>query len=221
MVSFTTLLAACAAISGAAASPALTTRQNITPNQEGTHNGYFFSWWSDGQSPVTYTNGNGGSYSVQWNAGGNLVGGKGWNPGTDRSITYSANWQPTNNGNSYLTIYGWTRNPLVEYYVVEAHGEYNPGSAAQSRGSIQHAGSTYRLYESTRTNAPSIDGTRTFQQYWAIRDQHRTSGTVDMGVIFDAWAAAGMSLGSHYYQIVATEAYNSAGRSTVTISTPP
>lgn len=86
MVSYTSLLTALVAIAGATAKPMkdlkdLSRRQNITPNEEGTHNGYFFSWWSDGASPVTYTNLEGGSYSVDWQAGGNLVGGKGWNPG--------------------------------------------------------------------------------------------------------------------------------------------
>ncbi|KAL2207441.1 endo-1,4-beta-xylanase I [Sarocladium strictum] len=222
MVAFSTLLAACTAISGVIASPALSlNKRQVTPNEEGVHDGYFFSWWSDGASPVTYTNGPGGSYSVQWQQGGNLVGGKGWNPGTSREISYSANWQPSNNGNSYLCIYGWTRNPLVEYYVIESHGDYNPGSQAQSRGSIEHAGSTYNLYESTRYQQPSIDGTQTFQQYWAIRQQHRQSGSVDMGVIFGAWANAGMPLGNHYYQVVATEAYNSAGQASVTVESPP
>ncbi|KAH7303466.1 endo-1,4-beta-xylanase I [Stachybotrys elegans] len=195
--------------------------RQATPNGEGTHNGYFYSWWSDGSSPVTYTNGEGGAYSVNWQSGGNLVGGKGWNPGSGRTISYEANWQPENNGNSYLTIYGWTRSPLVEYYVVEAHGEYNPGSSAESRGTMQLDGATYNLYESTRVNAPSIDGTQTFQQYWAIRQEHRTSGTVDMSAVFDAWAAANMPLGNHYYQIVATEAYNSRGQAEVTVTTPP
>lgn len=91
MVSFTALLAACAAITGALAAPSdvlgpyanLDKRQN-TPNGEGTHDGYFYSWWSDGASPATYTNQAGGSYSVTWQSGGNLVGGKGWNPGGAR-----------------------------------------------------------------------------------------------------------------------------------------
>lgn len=76
-------LAACALVSGAAAVPQIFARQN-TPNGEGTHDGYFYSWWSDGASPATYTNEAGGSYSVQWQSGGNLVGGKGWNPGSAR-----------------------------------------------------------------------------------------------------------------------------------------
>ncbi|CAG9992793.1 unnamed protein product [Clonostachys byssicola] len=240
---FSTLFAAtCAFISGTTAAPGLNPNlesRAVTPNAEGTHNGFFYSWWSDGNAAATYTNGNAGSYSISWEAGGNLVGGKGWNPGTSRSITYSANWKPVNNGNSvqgwkihdadvtkYLTIYGWTRSPLIEYYVVEAHGEYNPsltvwflqGSSATSKGSVTIDGATYQLYQSTRYNAPSIDGTQTFQQYWAIRDSQRTSGTVNMGTVFNAWASKGMNLGTHYYQIVATEAYNSKGTSSVTVS---
>jgi endo-1,4-beta-xylanase len=78
------IIAASIAASGVVAAPSLFERQQGTPNEEGTHDGYFFSWWSDGASPATYTNGAGGSYSVEWQSGGNLVGGKGWNPGSAR-----------------------------------------------------------------------------------------------------------------------------------------
>lgn len=79
-----TLFAASTVIWSAVALPGLSQRQSSTPNEEGTHDGYFFSWWSDGSSPVTYTNLAGGSYSIDWQSGGNLVGGKGWNPGSAR-----------------------------------------------------------------------------------------------------------------------------------------
>jgi endo-1,4-beta-xylanase len=218
---FSNLLAGAALLVGASAGPVAVRQNGVTPNQEGYHNGYFFSWWSDGASPVQYTNGNGGSYSVTWQRGGNLVGGKGWNPGTGRTISYTADWRPVNNGNSYVAVYGWTRNPLVEYYVLETFGEYNPASAAQKRGEFDMDGGRYDILQSTRYNAPSIDGTSTFNQYWAVRQQKRTSGTVNMQTVFSAWSGAGMQLGNHYYQIVATEAYNSQGTASVTISTPP
>ena len=91
MVGLKALVAACAAfasvsagvMNSAGANTDLVKRQN-TPNGEGIHDGYFYSWWSDGASPATYTNQPGGSYSVQWQSGGNLVGGKGWNPGSAR-----------------------------------------------------------------------------------------------------------------------------------------
>ncbi|KAF3359032.1 hypothetical protein VdG1_02594 [Verticillium dahliae VDG1] len=124
MVCFSSLFVAASAIAGVFASPVdheqLAKRQS-TPSSQGTHDGYFYSWWTDGGAAATYTNLAGGEYSVSWSNGGNLVGGKGWNPGSARTITYSGTYNP--NGNSYLAVYGWTRNPLVEYYVVENFGE--------------------------------------------------------------------------------------------------
>jgi len=62
----------------------------------------------------------------------------------------------------YLSVYGWTRSPLIEYYVVEAFGSYNPSSGAQRRGTIQSDGGTYDIYQTQRVNQPSIEGTVSF-----------------------------------------------------------
>jgi endo-1,4-beta-xylanase len=59
-------------------------RRQVTGNSVGTHNGYFYSWWSDGGGQATYTMGAGSRYQVNWKNTGNFVGGKGWNPGTGR-----------------------------------------------------------------------------------------------------------------------------------------
>ena len=85
MPSFSSLLTALVAATAVSATPTKSfqdlVRRQSTPSETGTSNGYFFSWWTDDASPATYTNEDGGRYTVQWEAGGNLVGGKGWATG--------------------------------------------------------------------------------------------------------------------------------------------
>ena len=74
------------------------------------------------------------------------------------TINYGGYFSPQ--GNGYLAVYGWTRNPLVEYYVVESFGTYDPSSNAQRKGQFSTDGGTYTVAMTTRYNQPSIDGTR-------------------------------------------------------------
>jgi endo-1,4-beta-xylanase len=138
------------------------------------------------------------------------------NPPPSRTVTYTADVQAS--GNWYLSLYGWTKSPLVEFYIVESFGSYDPSSAASSVGTADIDGSTYTLLQTTRENQPSIEGTSTFQQYWAVRADHRTSGSIDFGAHIDAWAGAGLDLGAFDYMILATEGYQSSGSATVTVS---
>ncbi|RPA85987.1 hypothetical protein BJ508DRAFT_411594 [Ascobolus immersus RN42] len=229
MVKFASVALLASLLSGAIAAPSAPTaelarrepaelaKRGGTPSATGTHNGFYFSWWTDNGAQATYTNGPGGQYSITWGTGGNLVGGKGWMPGTsNRVISYTADYRP--NGNSYLAVYGWTKNPLIEYYVVENFGTYNPSSGAQNKGTVTTDGSVYDLLVSTRTQQPSIIGTATFQQYWAVRRNKRSSGTVTFANHVNAWRSVGLNLGAHDYQIVATEGYFSSGSATVTVS---
>ncbi|EJD47900.1 hypothetical protein AURDEDRAFT_162872 [Auricularia subglabra TFB-10046 SS5] len=214
MVSAALLVAAASAVGSAFASMPLISRS--TPSSTGTHDGYYYSWWTDGAGQVTYTNLAGGQYSVVWSGNnGNFVGGKGWNPGTTRNVSFSANYQP--NGNSYFALYGWTTNPLIEYYVVESFGTYNPGSQLSKKGTVTSDGGTYDVYMGTRVNQPSINGTATFNQYFSIRQQKRTSGTITTANHFNAWKSFGLPMGTFNYQIMATEGYFSSGSATVTV----
>lgn len=89
MIRLSSLILAALVATRAVAAPAsavesidLEKRQS-TPNSQGWHDNYFYSWWSDGGAQAQYTNLAGGSYEVSWQTGGNLVGGKGWNPGVN------------------------------------------------------------------------------------------------------------------------------------------
>jgi endo-1,4-beta-xylanase len=193
--------------------------QTICSNQTGTQGGFFYTFWKDTGS-ACMTLGSGGNYDVNWNLGsGNMVVGKGWSTGSStRRIGYNAGiWQP--NGNAYLTLYGWTTNPLIEYYVVDSWGSWRPPGAT-SAGTISSDGGTYNLYRTQRVNAPSIQGTRTFYQYWSVRTSKRPTGsnqTITFANHVNAWASRGWNLGSHNYQVMATEGFQSSGRSNLTV----
>jgi endo-1,4-beta-xylanase len=90
MVAISSLFLAATAAVVAVAAPGelpgmdINKRQTLTSSATGTHNGYYYSFWTDGGPNVRYTNEAGGQYSVTWSGNGNWVGGKGWNPGTSR-----------------------------------------------------------------------------------------------------------------------------------------
>jgi len=102
--------------------------------------------------------------------------------------------------------------------VVENFGTYNPSSGATKKGTVTTDGGVYDVYTNQRTNAPSIEGTSTFQQFWSVRQSKRSSGTVTMANHFNAWSGFGMKLGAHDYQILAVEGYFSAGSADLTVS---
>jgi endo-1,4-beta-xylanase len=210
MVAVSSLLLALSSVAGVIAAPAVPEtvgslpqlgeklHSRSTPAGTGTDHGFYYSFWTDGQGSVTYDNLDAGGYKVSWSNVGNFVAGKGWNPGGAKHVVYNGTWNAAN-VNSYVSVYGWTKNPLVEYYIVESYGSYNPSTGTTKKGTIQSDGGTYDIYQTQRVNQPSILGTSTFAQYWSVRTVKRIGGTVTTQNHFDAWTKVGQNLGSHDY----------------------
>jgi len=199
------------------------------PEGSGFHSGYYYTFRSDGRGSVTYTNLANGSYTASWKNAGYWVGGKGWSRpggGNNKTVQYSGTWDGRNS-NTYLALYGRTRDPLVEYYVVESYGTYIPSGGAQRRGSVAADGGTYDIYRTLRVvdqqqQQPSVEGEeerarRTFYQFWSVRTTKRVGGQITTGTHFDAWSKSGLALGTHDYMILATEGYHSSGSSSITV----
>jgi len=137
----------------------------------------------------------------------------------NRTVTYNGTYSC--NGNCYFSVYGWTKNPLVEYYIMEYYGSYNPKSASgvKTKGTVTSDGKTYDIFQHEQDNQPSITGTATFQQYVSVAQKPSfvSPGTVTVANHFAAWAAAGMKLGTFDYQIMATEGYHSTGKADIVV----
>lgn len=195
----------------------------ITENAKGNIDGYDYELWKDNGTTSMTLNG-GGKFSCQWSNINNALfrTGKKYNETQTHqqlgniSINYACNYQP--NGNSYLSVYGWTVDPLVEYYIVESWGSWRPPGST-SKGTITVDGATYDLYETTRVNQPSIKGTATFQQYWSVRTSKRTSGTISVSDHFKAWESRGMKMGKMYEVSFVVEGYQSSGKADVSTMT--
>ena len=119
---------------------------------------------------------------------------------------------------SYIGIYGWTREPLVEWYIVDNTGsQYMPGdwvaqgSSAKKHGTFEIDGAQYTVYEGDRTSY-SIDGdNKYFKQYFSVRKTPRDCGTIDITAHFKKWEELGMKMGKMYEAKILGEAGSTKG----------
>lgn len=149
-------------------------------------------------------------FSVTWSNAYDFVVGVGWQTGTNSPITHDGSFS-VSSGTGLLSVYGWTTNPLVEYYVIEDYTNLaTPWGTI--KGTFTSDDATYTVWENTRVNEPSIVGiASTFKQYVSIRNSPRTSGTVTIQNHFSEWASLGMNLGTMNYQVIAVEGWSGSG----------
>jgi endo-1,4-beta-xylanase len=212
-VLFAVILAAVTAALPGTAKAATT----ICSNQTGTNGGFYYQMWSAGTGSACITLNSGNSYSTSWSGIGDFVAGVGWNPGNNSTKSFSSSLSASG-GTTLVSLYGWSTNPLVEYYVMENYAG-SPPTAGTFKGTVTSDGGTYNIYEHQQVNQPSIQGTATFEQYLAIRTSPTSSGTITTQNFFNAWASHGMNLGTLNYQILATESFGGgSGKSSVTVN---
>ncbi|WP_437787824.1 glycoside hydrolase family 11 protein [Sorangium sp. So ce1097] len=179
------------------------------------HCGLTYEYWKDRGEGCMVNTADG--FSVNWNNINNLLARKGVRPGgKDHVVTYEADYRP--NGNSYLGVYGWTTSPLIEYYILDSWGTWRPPGGEGFVGTVESDGGTYDIYKTQRVNQPSIEGTATFYQFWSVRKEKRTSGTITVANHFDAWGRFGLTLGRFYEVSLVVEGYQSSGSADVKLS---
>ena len=168
-----------------------------------------FLWYQGGNNSMTYY-GN-GTFKAAWNGTNNFIAGVGYYGGDDKrlkNMQYDCYFRHSKTGSgggyNYISVYGWTLNPLVEFYIVEDWFS-KPGSnlLGQKKGEFVVDGDTYTIYENKRFNAPSVLGdTQTFPQYFSVRSIARRSGHIDVSAHFRKWDSLGMKMGVDMRQLM-------------------
>lgn len=179
----------------------------ITGYTSGTNNGYFYSlYWEGGSASISFPNANQypGNFQITYSNVNDVVGGKGWNPGGTWTVGYNIGY--LSGSYNFVGVYGWTTNPLIEFYVVEKGSV--PGSTRI--GTLSSDGHTYTVYKNQRVNAPSIQGTATFWQYisnWGGAPTGQ-NGKITMANHVNYWRSrGGQGFGSFNYMVFGLEAW--------------
>jgi hypothetical protein len=196
-------------------------------NQQGTLTalGPLVAWsiWSNSTAGSITTYGV-PAFSAAWNNSGDFLARLGIEWGNrgmtfDKLGTVTAQFAETKTGTgggfSYIGIYGWSNNPCIEWYIIDdsySRMPVNPGSTT-SKGTAMIDGGTYNLYTrpTSGTGGSRCTGVNSWTQFYSVRTTARQCGQISITDHFNAWAAAGMTLGTMLEAKILVEVGGGAG----------
>lgn len=192
--------------------------------------GYHYELWHDGGGSMKMTvYGNGAAFKADWNNAGDFLARVGlkWDSTKtyDKYGTITADFaykkSGTGGGYSFIGIYGWSKSPLIEYYIVEDWFGSGPptGGGTQVGSAFELDGGTYKVYKFQRVSKPSIEGTQTFWQYFSVRQTARQCGRISVTEHFNKWKSLGLNLGNMYESKILVEAGGGVGTFDLTTAT--
>ena len=118
----------------------------------------------------------------------------------------------------YVALYGWTLEPLMEYYVIEDYGDFVPGPTASdgsprtNYGTLAVDDGTYDIWALPVTNRPAITGNNmNFTQIFNVRRVRRNCGQISLSEHFAKWDDVGLTLGKLEEAMFLMEAQNNSG----------
>ncbi|MCL2179964.1 MAG: glycoside hydrolase family 11 protein [Treponema sp.] len=182
---------------------------------------YFYEIWSaEGNDNRLIWHGldGGAAFRAEWNNPNDFLGRIGyyWNKGKPYTeygnilcdFDFNRSADGTGGSYSYISIYGWSKNPMIEWYIVDdwfGNGIIGPGNIggnAEKKGEFNMDGAVYFIYQAVRpAGSGNIEGKKEpFPQFFSIRQTRRQSGTISITEHFKEWEKTGMKLGSNMYE---------------------
>lgn len=211
-------------------SHATTGTQHCGMSDTGTADGnYTYNIYSDGKgSGCMTTYGVDATFSATWTNVGDWIARVGL--AFDKTKTYdkigvfSSDFAYTmtgitTGGFGNVGVYGWSVNPLHEYYIIENWLGKKPAFTVVGSFTIDGEG-TYEIQTNQQKNQPNITGTNAdFVQFWSVRSEPRHCGHISISKHFDEWKSLGLTLGNLEEARILVEAQNNSGSMDFTTAT--
>ena len=185
--------------------------------------GYDYEVWLDQSKGGvgSMTLGQGGAFKAEWDvstpqglflsqSGRHFNGNK---KATNYRLTfdYEADFSAGESGSTQFGVYGWMKDPLVEYYVIEDWKNWRPSNPGQTRTAVID-GAEYDMFVMYTTGPNILGDTQTYKRYYSVRKEPRNKGTIDLSKHFKAWETLGWDIGNLYQASFSVEAWESSGK---------
>ena len=169
---------------------------NVSGNRVGSISGTpwgFEQWYQGGNATMTYYNN--GTFKANWSGSSDYLTRVGYQyngNGIDHKTKhFTVDYKYTKTGQAsygYIGVYGWTKNPETEYYVVDDwYSKPSEQYVGEKFGEITVDGAKYTIHAFLRQQEPSKSGTSTFVQFFSIRETPRQCGHIDISAHFKKW----------------------------------
>ncbi len=163
-------------------------------------------WYEGGNNSVTYYDN--GTFKVDWNAPKDCFVEVGYHYGKAgvkyQDMRYHCYFKHSKTGfggfSNYIGLHGWTVDPLAEFFIIEDWYTtpvlYFLG---ELKGESTVDGDKYTIYQNDKKTSPTEPGgINDFPQYFAVRENARESGHIDVCAHFKNWEKLGMRMGDIY-----------------------
>ena len=182
-----------------------------------------YEQWSEGGTSASMTYYSNGNFKANWVNCSDYLARVGfrYDPrGIDyRTKNYIADYQYTKSGSAgygYIGAYGWTKDPIVEFYIIDDwYGSQPSRPEFMEKGKLTVDGATYTIYTCQRVNAPTPFSSehQMFLQFLSVRSSARQQGRIHISTHLEKWTSLGMQLGKLTEVSLLTEAGGNASGS--------
>ena len=150
-------------------------------------------WYQGGNASMTYYSN--GTFKANWSGSSDYLTRVGYqyngNGISHTTKKFAVDYKYTKTGNAqygYIGVYGWTKNPETEYYIVDDwFSKPSEQYVGEKFGEITVDGAKYTIHAFLRQQEPSKSGTSTFVQFFSIRETPRQCGHIDISAHFKKW----------------------------------